>query len=150
VTLSITAVIGFLIFGSLLVHGLFTMGRAADSAGWPEIDGEIFQSRVAVRYVRGKGWYPDIRYTYIIDGQEHIGRRLSFGGLGETIYSKTAWQRAVERYPAEKRLKVHVCLTNASLCTLECGISRANIFQVVFSLVLLGMWVTSVFNGSIS
>jgi hypothetical protein len=127
------------VWGVLFIRALITMGRAADSASWPEIDGEIFHSRLANRgnFLR-HSWYPDIRYSFTIDGHECVGRRLSFGGLGDTTFLKAASQRAADRFPAGRKVKVRVCPGDAALCTLESGMSRYNALDVAYTFIGLG------------
>ncbi len=108
--------IGTIIFGGLGVFLLFpwlqNLQMARASKSWPSVQGRVASSDV-VQVLEstdkdGKCHYSYpavVTYNYSVEGQNHTGSRISFGGHSYT--RKDHVQEVVKKYPAGKQVRVY-------------------------------------------
>lgn len=139
--------VGLLIGGLLAAGGWFTAfsigkplrDRAAASVAWPTADGRINRAEIERFKERGKTLYSaDVAYEYAIDGRTYQGDRVWFGDAGRSS-DQRVWQRAVERYPAGKAVKVHYDPADPGESVLEPGATWSGSLVYLIGLGFLGL-----------
>jgi len=118
----------------MLAAGIFLMAWGGheikgsyESASWPDTLGNITSSHVSKKTYKDSDhrtrttFYPKVVYQYQVDGRRHTNSRINFGG--ETGSMKWLAQRAVDRYPAGKTVKVSYNPQDPTYSVLEAGIT---------------------------
>jgi len=107
---------GTIIFGGLGIFFLFTwvqnLQMARSSKSWPAVQGTVVSSNV-VRVLdstdkNGKRHYSYkglVKYSYRVEGQNHISTRISFGDYSTS--SAGHGERIVANYPGGKEVRVY-------------------------------------------
>jgi hypothetical protein len=124
--------------GGFLFVSIQYLKRALASQNWRSTRGWVTSSRAVdtVDYTGADGDpVPDIRYNYIVGGNTHIGKRISFGKIGID---------KVARYPVNRNVVVYYDPKDPDQSVLEPGISAviylplwAGIFFVCIPVVIL-------------
>ena len=118
-----------LAFALVGIAGLATvsrdLSRAADSEDWPQVDGEVVESRIT-SWVGGyriplRSFSPLVRYQYHVGGKLHVSDRVAFAGPVLAPLRSLA-QRTTETYRRGASVKVHVCPIDPALSVLEPGV----------------------------
>lgn len=149
----------FLFFG-LVIGGFITMlgwrdiSRAKASANWPNVQGEITESKVDIRIMdvpsnqhhsrpnRSNESLPahfaTIRYEYTVDGTVFKGGRVAFGDHGSSNPAHA--DEIVNKYPIGKSVTVYYRPDNPQESLLEPGLKRQSwlIFSVGISFIFVG------------
>ena len=113
----------------VVIVAAHTAWRCMRAGGWPTVPGEITRSGLEDQVVEDNEggtrtrYKPGIRYRYTVKGRQYLGDRVSFG----FEWHRFAWtaQRVADRYPAGKRVRVHVCPADPSEASLESGVTLA-------------------------
>ena len=102
-----------LISAFVVYAGVQNTRLAAESSGWPSVEGEIVRSDVVEERTQSQSRAGDdrrvyrgaVRYRYRVDGTDYEGDRVS---LGEYATENRADAEAVtRRYPLGRRVPVH-------------------------------------------
>jgi len=134
----------FLIGGfTLLFLGSREVIDGISSKGWPQAEGVINESRVAVGSRSGKertSYSPEINYTYSFQGDTHYSDRILFGSVSFGTLLKSSKRRSdewVAAYPAGKSVMVAVNPTDPAQSTLVKGMHPTSLFQPAIGLAFL-------------
>jgi hypothetical protein len=91
----------------LILAGRLSIRRAADSEGWPAVQGMVIESTVAAQRDDGKQLYrPIVRYRYEVAGERYEGDRIQWAA--PRAYRKyTRARRVLDRYRFGHAVAVH-------------------------------------------
>lgn len=139
---AVLAVVGI----GLVAAGLWTIGRAVRSTGWPTVTGTVLSSEVDVHDGRRDvdevpvtTYHPAVRYAYEVAGRRHVGDRITFGDFGST---DLAGRRALaERYAEAAAVTVHYDPDAPGDAVLEPG-------PVAFNLLMPGLGLAFLAGGT--
>ena len=129
----------------LMAWGGYEIKGSYKSHTWPAIQGTITSSHVHKEtrtdsdHRTSTTYYPKVQYQYQIEGRQYSGNRINFGG--ETGGMKWLAQRAVDRYPSGKTVRVYYDPQNPEYAILESGITWGSILTFFFGLVFFGVGV---------
>lgn len=120
----------------LLVAGFGARNAWRDhaSTGWPQVPGQVIRSSVEDHSDSdGDSYKPKIEYRYQVNGQELVGKRISFavdGGMS----SRNKADYFAEKYPLGRSVSVHYWADQPALCTLEPGLTKRSFVMFAFGL----------------
>ena len=108
----------------LIVLGLRSRKKAAQSQSWPSVAGEIIRAEVKQSVTTDDdgrasyAYYPTVEYAYRVGGHAFTGRRLAFGGV---VAHKSQAQAAAElaRLPVGTEVVVYYSPENPAEAVLE-------------------------------
>jgi len=115
-------VIFLLVMGLLLtLGGLKLISDARSNVSWPTAEGVITKSEKGSERVSiGSSEYhdfPDIKYSFKVQGEEYTGFMISSRDFNEPI------EKTLEKYPVGKKVIVHYNPKDPSVAYLETGAS---------------------------
>lgn len=125
--IAVRVVPAFVILASALFTylGVQNTRLAAESKGWPAVDGEIVRSNIVEEVSttspgRGSRTYrPTIRYRYRVGDADLEGERVSLGEFATE--NRADADVVVQRYPVGRRLPVHYRPGSPETSVLEPG-----------------------------
>ncbi|MGC4117488.1 MAG: DUF3592 domain-containing protein [Myxococcales bacterium] len=96
--------------------------REMRSVKWPSVPGRIVESRIQeVSFRRVASYKPIIRFTFAVDGIEHVGNHVDFH-LAERASTKDLLAPLLAKYPVGKDVKVFYDPGEPAFALLEPGI----------------------------
>ena len=87
---------------ALIALALWLRSRARRCVHWPSVEGVVLESRVDDAHL--EMMKPVLRYRYEVNGQSHVGFRVSFSGYG---INRDSMQRLIDPYPMGRLVRVH-------------------------------------------
>jgi len=138
--------IGTIIFGGLGILLMFSwiqsMQMARASKSWPSVSGKITSSKVmkVLESTDKKGkkhyTYPaQIKYNYTVEGQNHVGSRISFGDYSSNTPGHA--EGIVKNYPAEKNVRVYYDPDFPVQAVLERRVGFGNFITVIVGILFV-------------
>ena len=146
-----------------LAQGLWIVKKGSDSLSWSATEGTIGLSRVETRTFRHrvtepyKRYYPDLLYTYEVQGQQHTGMQIYatpsfmiFGyAIGENPGSTQieSVEATLARYPVGQKVMVYYDPDNPAVSVLEPGTPPGTAQYFAWAVVgVAGMFLTLLFT----
>ncbi len=117
--------IGLMLVGLVeIAIGTYFWLRGRRSTAWPTASGRITQAQVAsTRDSEGRTlYYPDIRYSYDVDGTTYQGNRLRAGSRAH-LATQDAARQTVERFTGMSDVLVYYDPANPQNAALSVGIT---------------------------
>ncbi len=136
----------FALIGAGLLAGYYWGRKKAQaSLSWPHTQGKVLES-----YVRQDTredfedntttvvYFPEVRYGYTVNGEEYVGRQISFGGVPGGTRPSLA-QKVVDRYPEGAEVTVYYNPDKPSEAVLEHGAPSSALLVIGGILLALGL-----------
>ena len=129
-----------LMVGSFILIGLLVIGLSARkvwwdyaSAKWPQTTGQVISASLETveggSDEAGQSYRPAVWYRYHVNGQEFVGKRVSFS-VNANSWSKNVANGYLEKYPVGKDVTVRYQADQPSLCVLESGVTPRSFMGV--------------------
>jgi len=108
----------FIIFGGVLViFGIYYSIISNEASEWPSVDGTIGSTSIRTHYstmynatpntnTSTKTYYPEITYSWLIDGQSYEGKRYGFGYSHPDYSEKSEAKKAAKNYRTGQVIEV--------------------------------------------
>ena len=129
--------IPFILIGLVTLYmGVKDLGKAAESAQWPSVEGTILHSSLDVHHGDDSTTYSaEVMYTYEVEGTVYSSNRLKFG------YARTGnpsdAQKIVNSYPIDSQVIVYFDPAQPEESVLVPGRTASAYFLPGFGLVFL-------------
>lgn len=122
------------------VGGVRALILAHASEHWPNVQGDIIKSEIreTTRGAKGDSSANEIiRYSYIVNGQTMVGKRVVFGVVDLTP------RKIIRKYPVGRRVRVYFQESDPSISVLEPGVHFAVWMYFMGSIIflLLGVFI---------
>ncbi|MCU0522065.1 MAG: DUF3592 domain-containing protein [Anaerolineae bacterium] len=135
------ALVGLGIF--LVLQGVRSRSKAADSQTWPSVVGMV--EEVEVRESRSRdedghidiAYYPHVGYAYDVAGQSYRAHRVTFGAI-KPVKQAAIVKTALERYPLGSQVTVYYNPQKPSEAVLERDATHTQALLVI-GIVCLGL-----------
>lgn len=114
------------LIGALVCLALLALRGQRRMIGWPTVGGEVTESRVEGY---GEGFSAEVRYRYTVQGQSHLGSRVSLTGLGPT--SRSSCEAIAAKYPVGAKVEVYYDPVRPSSAYLEQSLPISFYFMLV-------------------
>ncbi|MDE0904203.1 MAG: DUF3592 domain-containing protein [Planctomycetota bacterium] len=128
-----------IIGGAATVFGILNIAKGAESANWPSVRGEMITSEVQSRMEtkqnhQGTGsrrrtrtsttrvYWPELKYSYVVEGASFEGSRLG-SGLFSRSSQREGHDEVVKRYPAGETVLVYYDPSDWEYSVLEPGLA---------------------------
>lgn len=132
-----------LVLGAGLIYFSIRSKKKADaSQGWPGVTGKVLAATVRESINRDEdgnetvSFYPQVEYTYEVNGQDLRSKRLSFGGV-VAQKSREKVQAILQQYPIDSTVLVYYNPANPSEAVIERTAGGAKWALVVGIIVLV-------------
>lgn len=130
-----------LVGGGIAVFGFREMSFAGASTGWPTTEGVVVVSRVEAQVSSGGrstvSYFPDVRYSYAVDGRTYEGARIRISKIGSS--DRDYAQGVVDAYPVGRRVEVRYDPAQPDACLLEAGVGAGEWFVPLFGLTFMAV-----------
>jgi hypothetical protein len=129
----------FILFGLVaLVFGLREVWFGWKSGSWPAAEGIVQSSSVKHTTGRHGGYMVEVRYRFTVDGREHAGTRIDFGG--DAVSSDLSPAKTIaDMYSAGATITVYYQPDSPAVCVLEPGLKGHAWFIPAFGLFFLAL-----------
>jgi len=100
------------------VMGLY---QSRQRLSWPTVQGRMERTQIVAskNARRAYNFYPDLSYSYYVDGRTLLGEQLSMDKPGED--QQEILEQRLASYPASTTVTVHYDPSDSSLSVLEVG-----------------------------
>lgn len=147
----------FIAFGyqSIWTWSLARLIPAFQSRDWPTVEGEITRSSVREKITGGRAghapthtFYPDLNYTYTVDGGRFEGHNLLYEQEGPPVFRREEVEASLDSLRVGQRVKVFYDPRGPARSCLRPGFYENPLFHAVMnalgvfasSLGLFGLW----------
>ncbi len=96
-----------------LAHVAWTARKVQEAQQWPSVKGHVTASEIRRGNGKNAGYRARIRYTYVVDEREHVGRRFALGGELNASSPDPVEERCT-RYPEGSEPEVYYDPENPS------------------------------------
>ena len=145
---------GLIVLGlAMCGFGVYFVQLGFEARSWPEAKGRILSTTVKVSTSRSSGsrstsysreYYPNIRYSWSVDGVQYTGDRYRLGTTHEKYRERSDAEEAAKAFPGGTTIPVYYDPKNPSEAVLEKDTSWSVFVPAILGLLFLGtgglMW----------
>ncbi|MFW9995818.1 MAG: DUF3592 domain-containing protein [Candidatus Odinarchaeota archaeon] len=124
-----------IVFFTVLLISTRNLRRTIHTKNWPHVKGTVLTSKVkAAIDETGGAYFPAVTYEYTVNQTKYTSERIKFAFFQESWFKRRI-KRTVDRFPAGKITDVYYNPNDPGTSVLIVGITKSNVFDLLFSLV---------------